>query len=147
MNGGPAAYSTLPLALARKNTTVAELHRRLAKRGFKAEIKSLYRLTRTTPLQQVNLPMLGAVCQELEMDLDELVSWEKPRPKLHRLDPDTQSKLDGLLKRNAEGTLTAVQRRELEKLAKLVERLSLENARLVAQATAGSRNAARRRTV
>ena len=142
------AYSTLPELLAKARLTVAEVHQRLLRRGFKFDKKTLYRLASHEPLQTINAPVVGAVCEEFKIGLDDLLTWEQPKPKLHRIDAKTQARLDELMTKNTEGALTAAERKELTNLGETVERLSLENARmLAAHAESGRRSRAARRTV
>lgn len=141
------AYSTFPDLLAKLHLTVAEAHQRLLQRGFKFDKKTLYRLASREPIQTINAPVIGAVCEEFDISLGELLTWERPTPKLHRIDAKTQGRLDYLMAKNTEGTLTAAERKELATLGETVERLSLENARmLAAHAETGRRVRAAQRT-
>jgi len=135
MNGTKYAYSALPSLLLKQRLTVAELYKRLEARGLHFDRKSVYRLAGSEPLQTLNMPLVGAVCEELGVSLQQLISLGQPAPKLARIDNATQDRLDDLMSRNTEGKLTAKERRELETLVDEVERLSLENARLLARQT------------
>lgn len=147
MEGYKYAYSALPELLAERSLTVAETHERLLEHGYRFDRKTLYRLASGEPLQTINAPVLGALCAELNVGLGELLVWEKPVPKLHRIDPKTQARLDELMSKNTEGQLTPAERRELSALGAKVERLSIENARMLAeQAGGGKRASAARRT-
>jgi hypothetical protein len=140
------AYSTLPDLLMKLRLTVAEVHQRLLRRGFKFDKKTLYRLASHEPLQTINAPIVGAVCDEFKIGLDDLLTWERPKPKLHRIDARTQARLGELMSKNNEGKLTHMEREEFEALGKVAEQLSLKNARaLVATAKSGKRGPARRR--
>src|SRR5258707_10737606 len=68
------AWSTLPNLLAEKNLTVADLHQILRKRGFEVNKKSLYRLTTSQPLQKLDTTIVRAVCEALEVRLEDLIS-------------------------------------------------------------------------
>jgi hypothetical protein len=46
----------------------------------------------------------------------------------HQIDEKAQTRLDELMERNNEGTITATERKELAALGDEAERLSLENA-------------------
>lgn len=141
------AYSTLPDLLAKSRLTVAEVYQRLLRRGFKFDKKTLYRLASNEPLQTINAPVVGAVCEEFKIGLDDLLTWERPKPKLHRIGAKTQARLDELMEKNTEGTLTAAEKKELATLGETVERLSLENAKMLAShAETGRRARAARRT-
>lgn len=127
------AYSTFPDLLAQRKLTVADVHERLLARGLKFDKKTLYRLASHEPLQTIHAPVVGAVCEEFKIGLGDLLVWERPAPKLHRIDARTQTRLDALMTKNNEGTMTASERKELATLGETVERLSLENARLLAR--------------
>lgn len=126
------AYSALPQLLSERRLTVADMHKRLLERGFRFDKKTLYRLISSAPLHRIDTPVMGAICKEFKVGLNDLLVWEPVKPKLHRIDAGTQERLDFLMEKNNEGTLNAAERRELLKLGEMVERLSLENARLVA---------------
>ncbi len=141
------AYSTFLDFLAKHHLTVSEAHQRLLRRGFKFDKKTLYRLASRAPIQTINAPVVGAVCEEFKIGLNELLTWERPKPKLHRIDSKTQARLDELMAKNTEGMLTAPEKKELASLGETVERLSLENARmLAAHAETDQRAGAARRT-
>ena len=53
-------------------------------------------------------------------------------PPLLRIEADTQARLDELIGKNIEGTLNVAERRELDKLGKQAEKISLKNVRLLA---------------
>ena len=76
---------------------------------------------------------MGAICAEFKVSLDDLLVWEPVKPKLHRIDAGMQERLDVLLEKNNEGTIAAAEKKELEELGETVERLSLENARMLAR--------------
>jgi hypothetical protein len=140
MNGTKHAYSALPSLLLKQRLTVAELYRRLEARGQRFDRKSVYRLAGSGPLHTLNMPLVGAVCEELGVALQQLISLGQP-PKLTRIDSATQDRLDELMSRNTEGSLSAKERRELEVLVDKVERLSLENARLLSRQTRAAKPA------
>lgn len=126
------AYSTFPEILAKHHLTVSEVHQRLLDRGFRFDRKTLYRLASHEPLQTISAPVVGALCEEFKIGIAELLTWERPKPKLHRIDAKSQRLLNELMAKNNEGTLTSAERRELARLGEIVERLSLENARMLA---------------
>ena len=127
------AYSTLPELLTKMRLTVADVHKRLIKRGFRFDKKTLYRLASPAPLHRIDAPVMGAICAEFKVGLDDLLVWEPVKPKLHRIDAGMQERLDVLLEKNNEATITAAEKKELEELGETVERLSLENARMLAR--------------
>ena len=122
--------------LARQRLTVADLVRRMEDSGFRFDKKTIYRLASDAPVRNLNLPVVAAIGRVLKLsDPGKLIDWSTSSaqpPRLQRIDADTQVRLDELMGKNTEGTLDAVERRELDKLGRLVEKLSLENARLLA---------------
>lgn len=132
MNGNaPEAYSRLRSVLAARNLTVFQLHRELDSAGLPVNIKSLYRLTSDEPLQKVDLRVAGAVCQACEVEIGDLITFQKPRSQLHRLDQKTQTRLDDLMEKSNDGKLTVREKREFTALADKAHRLSIENARML----------------
>ena len=145
MNGHlPDAYSRLGQILARENLSVLGLQRKLEAAGVFVNVKSLYRLVEETPLQKIDLRIAAAVCNAFGIALGDLISLEKPKARLSRLDVKTQARLDALMSKNNEGQLTASERREFAALAEQAHRMSLENARtlLAESRRAGKRVAA-----
>ena len=141
------AYSTFPDLLVALRLTVAEAHQRLMARGFKFDKKTLYRLASHEPIQTISAPLIGAVCAEFKIGLDDLLVWHPPTPKLHRIDGKTQTRLDALMAKNNENTITAAERKELALLGDTVERLSLENAKMLGRhAAVRKRERSARRT-
>ena len=128
--------SAVPKFLARQRLTVADLVRRMEDSGFRFDKKTIYRLASDAPVRNLNLPVVAAIGRVLKLsDPGKLIDWSTSlgQPsRLQRIDADTQVRLDELMGKNTEGTLDAVERRELDKLGRLVEKLSLENARLLA---------------
>jgi hypothetical protein len=143
------AYSTFPDLLAELRLTVTEAHQRLVARGFKFDRKTLYRLASHEPIQTISAPLIGAVCDEFKIGLDDLLVWQPPTPKLHRIDEKMQARLDTLMAKNNAGTMTALERKELAALGDKVERLSLENAKLLGRHVQAEKRArsARRTTI
>jgi DNA-binding Xre family transcriptional regulator len=132
MNGNtPLAYSRLRSVLALKNMTVFQLHRMLEEMGFPVNIKSVYRLATDEPLQKVDLRIAGAICQACNIQLGELITFDKPRAQLRQLDTKSQRRLEELMTKNNEGKLTASERKEFAQLADKAHRISMENARVL----------------
>lgn len=127
------AYSTFPDLLTKTRLTVADVHKRLTARGFRFDKKTLYRLASPEPLQRIETPVVGAICKEFNVNLGELFVWKPVKPKLHRIDAGMQSRLDALMEKNNQGTITASEKKELKDLGRTVERLSLENAQMLAR--------------
>ena len=105
----------------------------LSSADFGSTKRALYRLASPAPLHRIDAPVMGAICAEFKVSLDDLLVWEPVKPKLHRIDAGMQERLDALLEKNNEGTITAAEKKELEELGETVEHLSLENARMLAR--------------
>lgn len=130
-------YSSLSNILSERGMSVAGLGRALARRGVRVNIKTLYRLTDpTAPIERLDMGVAGEICKVLGVDLSHLVSFEAVRRDagLRRLAASEQRRLDLLLERQAEGTLSPRDRRELSDLVERAERLTIQNARTLARA-------------
>jgi DNA-binding Xre family transcriptional regulator len=125
----PDAYSQLGMILARENVSVLALQRKLAAAGVPVNVKSLYRLAEDAPLQKIDLRIAAAICRTLDIALDDLISLDKPKAQLRRLDAKRQARLDALMDKNNEGRLTTLERKEFVALADMAHRISIENAR------------------
>lgn len=123
------AWSTLPTLLAEKNLTVADLHHILEKRGFEVNKKSLYRLAASRPMQKLDTAIVRAVCEALDIGLQDLIQFQKPKFELKRLDPKSQQQLDRLMDKNNEGELTKTEQARFKALLDEVQRISLYNAK------------------
>lgn len=129
------AYSRLGKILADRQMTVADLGRRLGRRGIRLNPKTLYRLSDpTAPIERLDMAVAAEVCEALKVDLSNLVSFEASRPSLSKLAASRQRRLDALLERQSEGTLRDRERHELGQLVEEAERLTLRNAKLLARA-------------
>lgn len=127
------AFSRLKRVLDEQDITVPELHRRILQQGLRINLKSLYRLSNDRqPLQRLDLGMAGAICQVFSLPLSELIAFETPRKKLRRLAAAKQKRLDALVAKNNEGTLTDTEKRELRALVREAEEILLDNARQLA---------------
>jgi DNA-binding Xre family transcriptional regulator len=135
MNGSDkGVWSTLPNLLAEKNLTVADLYQILQKRGFAVNKKSLYRLTASQPVQKLDTAIVRAVCEALDVRLQDLIQFQKPKFELKRLDPKSQRELDRLMDKNNEGELTKSEQARFKALLGDVQKISLYNAKaLVSQ--------------
>ena len=123
------AWSTLPNLLAEKNLTVADLHQILRKRGFEVNKKSLYRLTASQPVQKLDTTIIRAVCEALQVRLEDLIQFQKPKFELKHLDPRSQQELDRLMDKNNEGELTQKEKTRFKALLDEVQRISLYNSK------------------
>jgi len=139
MSGKAVAYSRLPEILSERRSTVADLLKKLTGKGAVFDKKTLYRLASHQPLQSVSLPIMKALCEELKVGLDDVISWNPPRIRLQRIDERSQERLGVLMEKNNEGTLTARERLEMKKLGEYAERISLENAKTLAKMRAKPR--------
>ncbi len=128
--------SAVSSVVARKRLTVADLLRRMEENGLRFDKKTIYRLASDTPMSSVNLRAVAAVGRALKLsDPGKLIDWSmagQESARLRRIEVDAQTRLDELMDKNTEGTLTASERRELDKLGRQAEKLSLENARFLA---------------
>jgi DNA-binding Xre family transcriptional regulator len=123
------AWSTLPNLLAEKNLTVADLHQILQKRGFEVNRKSLYRLAAPEPIQKLDTAIIRAICEALEVRLQDLIQFQKPKFELKRLEPRSQQELDRLMDKNNQGKLTKTEQARFKALLDEVQRISLYNAK------------------
>jgi DNA-binding Xre family transcriptional regulator len=123
------AWSTLPNLLAEKNLTVADLHEILRKRGFEVNKKSLYRLTTPQPIQKLDTSIVRAVCEALDVRLQDLIQFQKPKFELKRLDLKSQRELDRLMDKNNEGELTKNEQARFQILLDEAQSISLYNAK------------------
>src|SRR5271157_3842722 len=108
-------------------------HKRLQEKGVVVNLKSLYRLTGSQPLQKIDARIVKPICLVLGVDLSELIPLEKPKLSLLKLDPATQARITGLLDKNSQGTITKRERAELERLVDKAEKISLHNARALVE--------------
>ena len=123
------AWSTLPTLLAEKNLTVADLHQILSKRGFEVNKKSLYRLAAPQPIQKLDTAIIRAVCEALEVRLQDLIQFQQPKFELKHLDPRSQKELDRLMDKNNEGELTQKEKTRFKALLDEVQKISLYNSK------------------
>ena len=143
--------SAVPKFLARQRLTVADLVRLMEDGGFHVDKKTIYRLASDAPVRNLNLPVMAAIGRVLKVsDPGKLIDWSTASgqpPQLKRIEANTQARLDELMGKNTEGTLDAAERRELDRLGRLVEKLSLENARLPASHGSAAGSAAKKRSM
>jgi hypothetical protein len=126
-------WSNLGMLLAEHNISVLALHKRLQENGVSVNLKSLYRLAGSQPLQKFDARIVKPICLVLGIGLSELISLEKPELSLLKLDPVTQARITNLLDKNNQGTITKRERAELERLVDKAERISLHNARALVE--------------
>ncbi len=147
MSGKTLAYSQLPKLLHEHRWTVADFIKKLTARGVALDKKSVYRLASPKPLQTINVRILGAVCDELNISIADLITWQQPKPMFHRIDEKMQARLSFLMEKNNEGKITPREAKELAELGAQAEQLSLENARILAEIAAAKRRTAARKNL
>jgi DNA-binding Xre family transcriptional regulator len=123
------AWSTLSTLLAEKNLTVADLHQTLQKRGFDVNKKSLYRLAASKPVQKLDTAIVRAVCEALDVRLQDLIQFQEPKFELKRLDSKSQRELDRLMDKNTEGELTKTEQARFKALLEEVQKITLYNSK------------------
>lgn len=128
---GNGAWSTLRTLLAEKNFTVADLHERLREQGFDVNKKSLYRLTTSRPVQKLDTAIARAICEALDVGLEDLIQFQKPKFELQRLDQKSEKELDRLMDKNNEGKLTEKERAQFKALLDEVQRITLYNSKML----------------
>jgi Cro/C1-type HTH DNA-binding domain len=127
------AYSRLKSVLEARKLTVPELHRRMQGRGWRVNLKSLYRLSNEQePLERLDLRVAGAICEICRVPLSELISFGEPRTRLRRLAAIKQRRLESLMAKNNEGKLSPEERAELQALVREAEEITRENAQSLA---------------
>jgi DNA-binding Xre family transcriptional regulator len=94
-------------------------------------IKSLYRLTGTRPVQKIDLEIVRAICAALKVEIGDLIRFEKPKFELMRLDPASQAELDELMDKSNEGRLTEEEQVRFNALLERVQRITLHNSKLL----------------
>ena len=118
--------------LAERNLTVIDLHEKLAERGFDVNKKSLYRLATSRPIQKVDTAIVRAVCEALEVRLEDLIQFEEPVFTLQHLDRTSQKELDRLMEKNNQTKLTQKERATFEELLQKVQQITVHNAKILA---------------
>jgi DNA-binding Xre family transcriptional regulator len=132
MNGNVSgAWSTLRTLLAEKNLTVVDLHEKLREQGFDVNNKSLYRLTTSRSVQKIDTAIARAICQALNVGLEDLIVFQKPKFELQRLDRRSQKQLDRLIDKNNEGKLTEKERAKFKALLDEVQKITLYNSKML----------------
>jgi len=127
-----AAYSGLGAILVERDMSVRDLGELLEKRGTPVSKNTLYRLSKSEPIDRIEVQILGALRDALEVSLDDLLVFEAPSKGLQQLSASKQERLHELMAKNTEGNLGATEREEFLKLGREAERLTLANARQLA---------------
>lgn len=126
-------YPRLNELLRKRKMSVTQLHREMQRLGFNVNVKTLYRLRREEPVENLNMTAATGICQVLHLGLDDLVQTRAVQTALQQMSENKQRRLDELMDRNTEGQLTRRERKEFEKLVEEAEAITLANARLLAQ--------------
>jgi hypothetical protein len=71
-------WSNLGMLLAEHNMSVLGLHKRLQEKGVSVNLKSLYRLAGSQPLQKVDARIVKPICLVLGVDLSEFSVGKTP---------------------------------------------------------------------
>jgi DNA-binding Xre family transcriptional regulator len=129
------AWSTLRTLLSERNLTVAALHEMLRFRGVPVNRKSLYRLASSQPVQKLDMAIVRGICEALEVHLEELIQFDKPKWELLRLDPRLQEELDNLIERNNAGTLTELEEARFNALLDAVRKITIKNSKMLSGET------------
>jgi hypothetical protein len=114
-------YPQLGEILRARRLTVADLERQLRQRfGLTVNTKTLYRLTKTEPIQRADLEVALATAAILEIALDDLFTMQTlPNDgdaAVPVLDPAASRRLAELFDRQATHTLTTAERGEIDRL-------------------------------
>jgi DNA-binding Xre family transcriptional regulator len=125
------AWSTLRTLLLEKNLTVVDLHEMLRNRGFDVNKKSLYRLATSRPVQKLDTAIVRAICEALDVRLEDLIQFQKPKFELRRLDRKSQQELDRLMDKNNEGNLTEKEQARFKTLLDEVQKITLYNSKML----------------
>lgn len=128
------AYSRLKHLLKQQRMSIPELHRRMRNQGLHVNVKSLYRLSKDSqPVDRLDMRVAGAICQVCAVPLSDWIVFEEETGSLRTLALEKQSRLDALMTKNNAGSLTPIERDELQTLVHEAEQITLANARLLAQ--------------
>jgi hypothetical protein len=127
---GTGVYPLVGQILSERNWTAADLIKHLEAKGYNFDRKTIYRVTQARPMYRIDARILRALCETLLVDLGEVISLQMP--KLQKLDDAADKRLTALMDKNTEGDLNESEKEELQTLGSLAQRLSLENARILA---------------
>jgi DNA-binding Xre family transcriptional regulator len=116
------AFSRLKSVLDRQGLSTADLIRRVQEQGDRINAKSIYRLADPEePLEKVDMRVVGAVCQALEIGIGDLLTFDEPTI-IEEFAPTKQARMDVLMHRHHEGADQGLSAPELAELQELVER-------------------------
>ncbi len=127
------AWSRLKSVLDRQGLTTADLVRRVSDQGDRVNAKSLYRLADPQePLEKVDMRVIGAVCQALNVEIGDLLTFQEPTI-IEEFDPTKQARMDSLLALHHDArAFTPSELSELQGLVEEAETIARGNARRLA---------------
>jgi hypothetical protein len=123
-------FSLVGQVLAERNWKPSDLIDRLDKRGYTFDRKTVYRLTQPLPIERISGRLVRALCEVFQLTVEDLISLEPPR--LRKIDAKSDKRLSELMEKNSRGELSEKEREDFQELGAAAERISLENARLLA---------------
>ena len=129
----PLPYSGLSEILDERKMSVLALERMLMDGGISVNRKTLYELAKPKKLKKVDMTILGAIKEALNVSLDDLVKFESPVPKIEQFPAKQQEHLDRLLDKGSKGKLTKKEQEKLDVLIAATEELTLRNAKRLAR--------------
>jgi cell shape-determining protein MreC len=80
-------------------------------------------------MQKLDTAIVRAVCEALDVGLQDLIQFQKPKFELKHLDPQSQKELGRLMDKNNEGELTKTEQARFKALLDEVQSISLYNAK------------------
>jgi DNA-binding Xre family transcriptional regulator len=125
------AWSTLRTLLVESNLTVIDLHDKLRDQGFEVNKKSLYRLATSRPIHKLDTAIARAVCEALDIRLQDLIQFSETTCSLRYLDHSSQKELDHLMEKNNQTKLTPKERARFEELLEQAQQITLYNSRVL----------------
>ena len=129
------AYSRLKFLLTTRHMTTAALVRRVQEQGDRVNPKSIYRLADPEEvLEKVDMRVVGAVCQALQVNVGDLLTFEEP-VVMDEFSADRQARMNELMARHharSEEPLAPDELAELEGLVEEAETVARGNVRRLA---------------
>jgi cell shape-determining protein MreC len=75
----------------------------------------------------------GPICEALDVGLEDLIQFQKPRVELHRLNRRSEKELDRLMDKNNEGKLTEEEQVRFKTLLDEVQKITLYNSKMLVE--------------
>jgi hypothetical protein len=110
---------------------VIDLHDKLRDQGFEVNKKSLYRLATSRPIHKLDTAIARAVCEALDIRLQDLIQFSETTCSLRYLDHSSQKELDHLMEKNNQTKLTPKERARFEELLEQAQQITLYNSRVL----------------